>query len=742
MSSQARSVLLALTAAAALVAFLAIPAAAQDRQATLDAMKRATTFMVEKVSTGGGYVWAYLPDLSRRWGELEARASQIWIQPPGTPTVGHLYLDAYHATGDEFYYRAAEGVARALIRGSIPSGGWNYLADFAGDESLRDWYTTIGRNAWRLEEFQQHLGNATFDDAGTAQSSKFLLRLYVEKHDPQWKPALDTAIQFVLDSQYPGGGWPQRYPPSKEAPARGGPDYASYITFNDGVANENIDFLAMCYQALGERRLLDPIARGMSAFVALQRPAPQAGWALQYTPDGEPAGARTYEPKALATHTTAANILQMLRFYRLTGDPTFLARVPEALDWLERVASPPGVAPDGRTHPTFLEIGTDTPLYVHRRGSNVVNGHYYIDRDPHGTLVHYNSFRYVDVPALRRAYADTKALSPTEATKGSPLVPGATTTPLPRYFVASEGDREGGPADEPARVVASLNADGSWLSPLRMNSHPYRGPSPATVAPGNFSQAHVGDDSDTSPFPDDALMGISTGAFVRNMGVLIRHLATTPLTWRLDNLERIGGHAVTVVGTPRVVETPIGPAVEFNGATDGLFLDANPLQGLGAFTIEVVFQPSAGGGEEQRFFHVEEADSGNRALVELRMTPGGQWALDTFLRSGTAALALLDRERLHAAEAWHVAALVYDGRTMSHFVDGVRELSGEVAFLPLGAGRTSIGVRQNRVSWFRGRIHRVVITPTALATDQMQRPPAAAVVAVTEPGIRPWKDRS
>ena len=35
-------------------------------------MRRATTFMVERVATNGGYVWSYLPDMSRRWGEIEA----------------------------------------------------------------------------------------------------------------------------------------------------------------------------------------------------------------------------------------------------------------------------------------------------------------------------------------------------------------------------------------------------------------------------------------------------------------------------------------------------------------------------------------------------------------------------------------------------------------------------------------------------------------------------------------------
>ena len=134
-----------------------------DRAAVLDAMKRATTFMVEKVAYRGGYVWNYLPDMTRRWGEMEARPTMIWIQPPGTPVMGHLLLDAFHATGDDYYYRAAEQVASALAAAQHPSGGWNYLHDFAGEKSLRAWYDTVGKNAWRLEEFQHYYGNAGED---------------------------------------------------------------------------------------------------------------------------------------------------------------------------------------------------------------------------------------------------------------------------------------------------------------------------------------------------------------------------------------------------------------------------------------------------------------------------------------------------------------------------------------------------------------------------------------------------
>jgi PelA/Pel-15E family pectate lyase len=704
------------------------PAQEASRNQILDTMKKATVFMVETVSTNGGYVWTYLPDLSRRWGELEARDTMIWVQPPGTATMGHLFLDAYHATGDEYYYQAAERAANALIWGQLPSGGWNYMIDFAGDRSLRDWYATIGRNAWRLEEFQHYWGNATFDDAGTVESSKLLLRLYVEKRDPKFKPALDKAIQFVLESQYPIGAWPQRYPLKSEFVHHGKPDYTAYLTFNDDVAAENIDFLLMGYQALGEQRLLDPIIRGMNAFLVTQQGPPQPGWALQYTPDLKPAGARTYEPNALVTHTTARNIELLLSFYRLTGETKFLARVPDAIDWLQRLALPPGIAPEGRTHPTFVEIGTNKPLYVHREGSNVVNGRYYVDYSPKNTLGHYSAFRRIDVAGLRKQYEEARAEPPEALAKKSPLSSGAGVVPLPRYVTVQSG-QSGASA---AKIVADLNDRGYWSAPLEYTSHPYRGDGADKVASGDFSTAHVGDDSDTSPFRDDKLTGISTAGYIRNMGILIRALGSTsersPVVWRFDNTETIGGHAVTLVGQPHVVQTDLGPAVEFDGSRDGILLNTNPIAGLDRFTVEVVLQPATDGSQEQRFVHIEESGSpaaaANRALLELRMASGGRWSLDTYLRWHDAGVTLLDRGKTHASE-WTVVALTYDGKTMAHYVNGRRELTGEIRFGPLAPGQTSIGVRRNRVSWFKGRIHSIRISPDALPPERLlTKPPS------------------
>ncbi|MFY0576414.1 pectate lyase [Cystobacter fuscus] len=183
--------------------------------------------------------------------------------------------------------------------------------------------------------------------------------MYLEKRDPRFLEPLNKAISFVLEAQYKGGvadgGWPQRYPPSPNAissmprpnPEQLPPgasqgmadgDYTRHVTFNDDVAGENIKFLLMCMIGLGETRLLEPVMRAMEALRRLQQPAPQAGWGLQHLsadqdgrPAGAPAGARSYEPRALATHTTQTNIQQLFHYFRLTGDRKFLERVPEAL---------------------------------------------------------------------------------------------------------------------------------------------------------------------------------------------------------------------------------------------------------------------------------------------------------------------------------------------------------------------------------------------------------------------------
>ena len=491
-------------------------------------MLRATRFMVEEVSYMGGYVWNYLPDFSRQWGEMEAYPTMIWTQPPGTPSMGQLFLDAYRATGDDYYYQAAEKVARALIWGQHSSGGWNYIIDFAGDQSLQNWYATIGKNGWRLEEFNYYEGNATFDDDATYAPAMFLLRLYMEKNDPVYLASLKRAIAFVLESQYPTGGWPQRYPPSLVHTDRVRPGYTSYITLNDGVHRDNVRFLIACYRALGDQHLLEPIRRALNCILLLQQGAPQPGWSWQFTPDLKPAGARSYEPDGIYTGATYHSISLLMDYYELTGDSRFLARVPEAIDYLESLALPAEVAafypreikPGQRVFPSCVEIGSNQPVYVHRKGSDATNGTYYSDHDPVNQWMPTFSMRALDPGQLTERYQRLTSTPSGEVTKDSPLKV-ATPDPLPRYFYqAGRGVKE-----EDVKDILDRLGEKSYWEGIFAGSNPYIGEGPPEAAPGDFSATQVGDRYDTSPYRfGEDLRGISTREYITQMTALISFL--------------------------------------------------------------------------------------------------------------------------------------------------------------------------------------------------------------------------
>ncbi|MCD7900356.1 MAG: pectate lyase [Bacteroides sp.] len=505
-----------------------------SRNEVLKTMRTATEFLMNTVSYKGGFIWNYLPDLSRQWGELEAYRTMVWVQPPGTPSIGHLLLDAYHATGDEFYYKSAKTVANALIWGQLPCGGWNYMFDFAGENSLKQWYGTIGRQAWRMEEFQHYYGNATFDDGGTMHSAKFLLRMYVEKNDPVFRPAVEKAIRFVLESQYPVGGWPQRYPLMHDHPFQGKEDYSSFITLNDDVNIENTEFLLQCYQAMGLQEIKEPIIRAMNMLIILQQGPPYAGWADQYTViDLKPAHARSYEPKSINTATTVQMIYQMLEYYQLTGETKFLSGIPAAIDFLESVKLPESELKRYGKHgragydafvPRFIDPDNRKPLYVHRKGSNVVNGCYYIDQDISNTISHYNSGAFINIARIKDTFEKVKNASVEELTKDSPLL-SKKSIPLNKYYTRMPYGREEQGKSIP-ELMKELTKEGYWLTPIRMDSHPYKEcPLMPASDEKKYATTFVGDEYDTSTYPtEEPLLGISMATYIANMMKFIHYL--------------------------------------------------------------------------------------------------------------------------------------------------------------------------------------------------------------------------
>jgi hypothetical protein len=200
------------------------------------------------------------------------------------------------------------------------------------------------------------------------------------------------------------------------------------------------------------------------------------------------------------------------------------------------------------------------------------------------------------------------------------------------------------------------------------------------------------------------------------------------LVWDFDNLETIGGLPVTVGGHPKVIESPIGKAIEFDGVQDSLLIEKHPLAGATTFTWEAIFRPD-GGAVEQRWFHLAErlaatpATEGDipRLLFELRVANGNTWYLDAF----TNGRALMFPDKLHPIGAWYHVAQVYDGETYRSYVDGVLQGEAPLAYKPQGEGATSVGVRMNKVNYFRGAVAKArftfkALTPAEFMTVQKQ----------------------
>lgn len=209
-------------------------------------------------------------------------------------------------------------------------------------------------------------------------------------------------------------------------------------------------------------------------------------------------------------------------------------------------------------------------------------------------------------------------------------------------------------------------------------------------------------------------------ALITRRTLALLPFASKRQVWKFDNLTRIGGTPVRVEGAPRLIDTPKGKAIEFNGDKDALFLDVHPLAGARQFTWQVIFRPDSGGRPEQRFFHLQEDGSAHRMLFETRLI-GNQWCLDSFLASSAGSKPLLDRTLLHPLDEWHHVAMTYDGRTFRSFVNHSPELSAEVPFAPQGPGKTSAGVRINRVDPFKGAIRLASFVPKALSPREFIR---------------------
>lgn len=205
-------------------------------------------------------------------------------------------------------------------------------------------------------------------------------------------------------------------------------------------------------------------------------------------------------------------------------------------------------------------------------------------------------------------------------------------------------------------------------------------------------------------------------------------VSTDASIWNINSLSRIGGSSAEVLGNPQVVNTALGTAVRFDGDGDRLLVDANPLGDANEFTIEIIFNPADAypNNLEPRFFHIESRDNPNRRVtIELRLNEKKQWYLDAYIKSEKSQFTLIDPTKVHSIGEWAHAAITFKNREFVSYVNGQKELVGQVDYLPIASNaKTSIGARMNQVHWFKGDIAQARITKRALSPAEFLQVPS------------------
>lgn len=443
-----------------LAAVWAVPAAATDdvlRTEAKAALAKASDYLVS-MATEGGWLWRYQEDLSERWGENQATATQIWVQPPGTPSVGLTLIEAHAATAEPRYLTAAAGAARALLRGQLVSGGWAYLVEF--DPAARAGW------AYRVDQEDPGKGTSgrrnvtTFDDDNTQAALRFLLAFEAASaNDPtgvraEVQEALDYGLQAMLAAQYPNGAWPQRYDGSPRDPAdypvqrarlpsdwpRRWPkaDYGRYYTLNDNTQSDCIATMLDAAQRRNDPRFLAAARRGGEFLLLAQLPEPQPAWAQQYNFAMEPAWARAFEPPAACSNESAGAMRTLIDLYLETGEPRFLDPLPAFVQWLKRSQ----VEPDRWAR--YYELGTNRPLYGDRDGEV----HYRLDEISEERRRGYSWVGSYGIPSVIRLY-ETIQREGRESVRARQTESRTSNRPS---------------ASEVRRILAAQDAQGRWVS--------------------------------------------------------------------------------------------------------------------------------------------------------------------------------------------------------------------------------------------------------------------------------------
>ncbi|MBW1655374.1 pectate lyase [Flavobacterium quisquiliarum] len=230
----------------------------------------------------------------------------------------------------------------------------------------------------------------TTDNGATCQEMLFMSKMYAQIKDERYKESFLKGLNYLLEAQYPNGGWPQFYPLKK--------GYYTHITYNDdsmvnimnvikAVADET-DY----YSIKPSKEIVDKCKKSFDKGIdcVLKTQYKQNGvltaWCAQHDETTlAPANARAFELASLSGSESAKIVLLLMSIDKPSRE--IVTAVKSAVEWFEktkitnleekRVLNDAGKIIDKKMIPVvnggpiwarFMDLETNEPFFCDRDG--------------------------------------------------------------------------------------------------------------------------------------------------------------------------------------------------------------------------------------------------------------------------------------------------------------------------------------------------------------------------------------
>jgi len=247
-------------------------------------------------------------------------------------------------------------VADNIIAWQTEAGGWTKNTDFS--KVIYQPGMSRGERAINGQEA------GCFDNNASINEMKFLAMMYARHGIEKYRDAVIKGIDWMLDAQYPSGGWPQYYPLIGS--------YHDNVTFNDGAMMNVLNYIQEIlryrglYEFLGEERfarLEAALEKGIDYILKSQIRVNGylTAWCQQHDPvTYEPKMGRSYEHPSIVS----AESVPIVEFLMALPDPSEEVRraIVGAVEWFEISQLPNG------QWARFYDIQSNVPNFSGRDG--------------------------------------------------------------------------------------------------------------------------------------------------------------------------------------------------------------------------------------------------------------------------------------------------------------------------------------------------------------------------------------